>query len=300
METAGTNEEGKTSRNRIEKGNDGMEETLYTIGEVAKLANVSIQTLRYYDQIGLFKPAYVDPETNYRYYKDLQLYHLDLIKSLKYIGTSLEDIKKVQQLKREDLLQFMNEQEQIIEAQLARLREIQQNVVHAKRRIKKQLNYPVFGEVVIREEEEMRIIQAAAKNLTPLDLLNASYSELKRIVEAEEGVINNSYGAIISHQPYSHIDEITYTKIFTPILTDKRISTISTEIEVSKIPAARYACIYYIFSPEVYFPNLKKLMDYVTDHNFRAVGDIYELFTSSNYSPNEHEYIVEMKIRITD
>ncbi|MGN7402078.1 MerR family transcriptional regulator [Cytobacillus praedii] len=277
-----------------------MEETLYTIGDVAKLANVSIQTLRYYDQIGLFKPAYVDPETNYRYYKDLQLYHLDLIKSLKYIGTSLEDIKKVQRLKREDLLQFMNEQEEIIEAQLARLREIQQNVVHAKKRIQKQLNYPVFGEVVIRQEEEMRIIQAAAKNLNPLDLLNASYSELKRIVEAEEGVINNSYGAIISYQPYSHLDEITYKKIFTPILTDKRISTISTEIEVSKIPEGRYACIYYTFSPEVYFSSLKKVMDYVSHHNLQVTGDIYELFTSSNYSPNEHEYIVEMKIRIAD
>ena len=277
-----------------------MEETLYTIGEVAKLANVSIQTLRYYDQIGLFKPAFVDPETNYRYYKDLQLYHLDLIKSLKYIGTSLEDIKKVQQLKREELLDFMNEQEGIIEAQLARLREIQQNVEHAKRRIEKQLNYPSFGEVVIREEEELRIIQAAAKNLTPLDLLNASYSELKRVVEEEEGVINNSYGAIISYQPYSNIDEITYTKIFTPILTDKRISTISTEIEVSKIPAGRYACIYYTFTPELYFQNLKKLMDYAMSHHLQVTGDIYELFTTSNYSPNEHEYIVEMKIRIAD
>lgn len=277
-----------------------MEEALYTIGEVAKLANVSIQTLRYYDQIGLFKPAYVDPETNYRYYKDLQLYHLDLIKSLKYIGTSLEDIKKVQQLTREDLLLFMNEQEKIIEGKLIRLREIQQNVVHAKRRIQKQLNYPVFGEVVIRDEDEMRIIQAAANNLTPLDLLNASYSELKRIVEEEEGVINNSYGAIITNQPYSYIEEITYTKIFTPILTDKRISTISTEIEVSKIPEGRYACIYYIFSPEVYFSNLKKLMDYVSNHHLQVTGDIYELFTSSNYSPSEQEYIVEMKIQIAD
>lgn len=277
-----------------------MEEALYTIGEVAKLANVSIQTLRYYDQIGLFKPAYVDPETNYRYYKDLQLYHLDLIKSLKYIGTSLEDIKKVQQLTREDLLLFMNEQEKIIEGKLIRLREIQQNVVHAKRRIQKQLNYPVFGEVVIRDEDEMRIIQAAANNLTPLDLLNASYSKLKRIVEEEEGVINNSYGAIITNQPYSYIEEITYTKIFTPILTDKRISTISTEIEVSKIPEGRYACIYYIFSPEVYFSNLKKLMDYVSNHHLQVTGDIYELFTSSNYSPSEQEYIVEMKIQIAD
>ena len=64
----------------------------YSIGEVAKITNVSIQTLRYYDKIGIFKPAYIDPENNYRYYKDGQLFYLDIIKSLKFIGTSLDDI----------------------------------------------------------------------------------------------------------------------------------------------------------------------------------------------------------------
>lgn len=278
-----------------------LKEMLYTIGDVAKLANVSIQTLRYYDQINLFKPAYVDPKTNYRYYKDLQLYHLDLIKSLKYIGTSLEDIKKVQFLKSEDLLVFLNEQEDIIESQLVRLEEIQRNVAYAKKRIQKQQSYPMFGKVIIQEEEEMRILQTVAKNLNPLDLLNASYSELKKIVEFEEGVINNSYGAIISYQPYANIEEITYKHIFTPILTNKHISTISTEMEVTTIPAARYACIYYLYSPEIYFLNLKKLLDYILVHDIQVTGDIYELFMQTHYSQNdEGEYIVEMKICIVD
>ncbi|RND01213.1 MerR family DNA-binding transcriptional regulator [Lysinibacillus halotolerans] len=57
-------------------------EKLYSIGEVSKLMNISIKALRYYDKIGLFKPAYVDPNSNYRYYSDFQLYRLDLIKSL--------------------------------------------------------------------------------------------------------------------------------------------------------------------------------------------------------------------------
>lgn len=71
-----------------------MKESYYSIGEVSKLANVSIKALRYYDKIDLFKPAYVDPDTSYRYYTDAQLIHLDLIKSLKYIGTPLEEMKK--------------------------------------------------------------------------------------------------------------------------------------------------------------------------------------------------------------
>ncbi|MGW8264422.1 MerR family DNA-binding transcriptional regulator, partial [Bacillus sp. LR--39] len=34
-----------------------MKESYYSIGEVSKLANVSIKALRYYDKIDLFKPA---------------------------------------------------------------------------------------------------------------------------------------------------------------------------------------------------------------------------------------------------
>lgn len=88
-----------------------MKESYYSIGEVSKLANVSIKALRYYDKIDLFKPAYVDPDTNYRYYTDSQLYHLDLIKSLKYIGTPLEEMKKAQELEMEELFAFYTEQE---------------------------------------------------------------------------------------------------------------------------------------------------------------------------------------------
>ena len=44
-----------------------------SIGKVSKLKNVSIKSLRYYDQIGILKPAFVNTETNYRYYTEDQL-----------------------------------------------------------------------------------------------------------------------------------------------------------------------------------------------------------------------------------
>lgn len=36
-----------------------------SIGEMAKLSGVHIKSLRYYDRIGVLKPAYVDPKTNH-------------------------------------------------------------------------------------------------------------------------------------------------------------------------------------------------------------------------------------------
>lgn len=41
---------------------------LFTIGEFSIMTGISIHSLRYYDEIGALKPAYVDPVSNYRYY----------------------------------------------------------------------------------------------------------------------------------------------------------------------------------------------------------------------------------------
>lgn len=66
---------------------------LLSIGEMAKLNNVSVQRLRYYDNIGLFSPAHINEQSNYRYYTSEQSAHLAIIKQLQYIGLSLLEIK---------------------------------------------------------------------------------------------------------------------------------------------------------------------------------------------------------------
>ena len=63
-----------------------------SIGKVSKLKNVSIKSLRYYDQIGILKPAFVNTETNYRYYTEDQLYLLDAITVCIKLGIPLKDL----------------------------------------------------------------------------------------------------------------------------------------------------------------------------------------------------------------
>jgi len=67
---------------------------LLRIGEFSKLTGVPIRTLRYYDEIDLFKPAEIDLFTDYRYYKEEQVEDLELINKLKSVGFSLEEIKQ--------------------------------------------------------------------------------------------------------------------------------------------------------------------------------------------------------------
>ena len=67
---------------------------MFSIGEVSKCQNISKQTLIFYDKIGLFQPAYVDPNNGYRYYSANQIDYLDTILIMKKIGFSLSEIKK--------------------------------------------------------------------------------------------------------------------------------------------------------------------------------------------------------------
>jgi len=62
------------------------------IGVFARLGEVSIKTLRHYDDIGLLTPAYVDDWSGYRYYTLEQLPRLYRILALKDLGFSLDEI----------------------------------------------------------------------------------------------------------------------------------------------------------------------------------------------------------------
>lgn len=68
---------------------------LYSIGEVAKIMGISIQTLRYYSSINILNPRYINPSTGYRYYSADQLHFIDRIKYLQKLGLSLEEIGSI-------------------------------------------------------------------------------------------------------------------------------------------------------------------------------------------------------------
>ena len=50
-----------------------LEDTMFKIGEFSKLTQVSIRMLRYYDEMGIFKPEKVDTFTGYRMYSASQI-----------------------------------------------------------------------------------------------------------------------------------------------------------------------------------------------------------------------------------
>lgn len=65
---------------------------MYKIGEFSKIVNMSVRTLRYYDEINILKPGYVDNFSNYRYYTEENIGEANLITILRSVGFSLEEI----------------------------------------------------------------------------------------------------------------------------------------------------------------------------------------------------------------
>ena len=63
------------------------------IGEFSKLSRVSIRMLRYYDAIGLLKPAETDRFTDYRYYSEAQLPVVCRITALRDMGFPLAEVR---------------------------------------------------------------------------------------------------------------------------------------------------------------------------------------------------------------
>jgi DNA-binding transcriptional MerR regulator len=65
---------------------------VFKISEFSRLSQISVKTLRYYDQLGLLKPAHTDPLSGYRYYTAEQLFRLNRILAFKELGFTLEQI----------------------------------------------------------------------------------------------------------------------------------------------------------------------------------------------------------------
>lgn len=108
------------------------------IGELSKISQVSVKTLRYYDEVGLLKPLEIDRFTGYRYYSFDQLPRLNRILALKDLGLTLEQIAQLLneqltaeqlrgmfRLKQVELQQRMREEGERLARVEARLKQIE-------------------------------------------------------------------------------------------------------------------------------------------------------------------------------
>jgi DNA-binding transcriptional MerR regulator len=86
----------------------------YRIGVFAELSGVSTKTLRFYDEIGLLRPASVDARTRYRLYLPNQLEELASILALKDVGLPLAEVRELTKSNK-DRREVLNQLKKTIE-----------------------------------------------------------------------------------------------------------------------------------------------------------------------------------------
>jgi DNA-binding transcriptional MerR regulator len=106
----------------------------WKVGEIAQLAGLTVRTLRYYDQIGLYSPS-GHSDSGHRLYTESDITRLQQILSLKELGLSLDEIKSV--LSGDQVSLF-----DIVSLQIARIKEnliVQQKLLRELEHVSNQM-----------------------------------------------------------------------------------------------------------------------------------------------------------------
>ncbi|TMV50052.1 MerR family transcriptional regulator [Paenibacillus mesophilus] len=109
-------------------------ESLISIGQLSTNIGVSIRTIRYYEEVGILKPAKTS-ESNYRYYGRDEMDKLQLILFLKNLGFSLQSIRAaLADDGRASILAKVRERQSSLDAELQQMllkKELLESVVSA-------------------------------------------------------------------------------------------------------------------------------------------------------------------------
>lgn len=94
----------------------------YSSGEFARMAQVSIRTIRFYDKQNILKPSYVS-DSGARFYTDSDFARLQQILLLKYLGFSLDDIREmtIDDMDYRFLLNSLNLQKKLVQDRIEQM-----------------------------------------------------------------------------------------------------------------------------------------------------------------------------------
>ncbi|MBO4775473.1 MAG: MerR family transcriptional regulator [Lachnospiraceae bacterium] len=93
---------------------------LLKIGELAKLAGVSVKALHVYEKKNVIKPVWIDENTGYRYYSPDQFRLVEALIGLQDMGFSLDEISKILSGKcsKEEISSMFDEKELLLQERI--------------------------------------------------------------------------------------------------------------------------------------------------------------------------------------
>ncbi len=246
---------------------------MYSIGKFSNLCNVPVKTIRYYSDIGLLEPSFIDEVTGYRYYDYDKMKELNTIQVLKNCHFSLKEIEQVikGENNQQDLELRLHKKVQELEHQQEIIAEQIQTIVQVKNSIKNAETFnlkPTLSSCYIEERPEMQVLFIREKiNIIEMDRL---VQKLFERIYAYQLEVEGELTAIFHQQDRKQ--NVADVELLLPV----KATHLAEHIKV--IPEGRYACI-HVKGPysELHF-GYSRLQEWLTEQSLQAEGTFMEQY----------------------
>lgn len=267
---------------------------MFKIGEFSKFCFVTVKTLRYYDKIGLLRPARVDETTGYRYYAAEQVSCLNRILALKDLGLSLEQIgslvnsdltanqiRGMLRLRQAELHQQMdNDQSRLAQVEW-RLQQIE--------RLGSRLDH----DVVIKVVAEQPVASIRAK--VPVDQIIPLFGEIYSFLETSGVPPVGPLTAVYFDEdfPSGPFDTQIAVPIGTAIPEDDRIVN-------NRLPGVgKMACVVHEGSFETMGKAYQQLLSWIDANRYHVAGPIREVhFQGPHTCADSDSFVTEIQLPV--
>ncbi len=259
-----------------------MRNNYFSIGEISRLYNIPIKTLRYYDEIGLLKPAKVDEENQYRYYSVEQFIVIDLIKNSKMMGLPLTDIKKMvnAELTVDKVEATVGNQIRQYEKRIQDLKKVQKSM---------QLYLDVISGAKSQELGKIHMVKEKCRYAVsysyPSNNIEDTEIQLRKAFlqsGSRETEVYPVFGAVCNYEKYKSNGRITYEDI-------RKYGVIEGKDNTIVLPEGNYLTVYFDEPATMKSKYYKLMLEYIEAENLTPKGDFNEMWLIPRLDENQME-----------
>jgi len=262
-----------------------VNKTKLKIGEFSQMMQVTVKTLRHYEQKGLLKPNEVDEWTGYRYYTVGQMQKLQSIRELQRLGFSLDEIRDLyEDDSHTPEIQQIDEKIRETERLLRQLTTRRDRLLEwrdSRKKIKKMEKFSIqrLPEIIVASHREIIPNYAA---LGPL-CVNKIGPEMQRLGCK---CPPPGYCFTIEHnKEYKPTDvDIEYSEQVEALGTDSDI------IQFKRLPAVPKAlCLKHIGPYEKFYESFAEAFRYIEEHGYKVVGQPRTSYVDGEWNQDDPE-----------
>ena len=243
---------------------------LFSIGQMAKLFDMNIRTLRYYDQIGLLKPETVNADTGYRYYSSAQFERLNTIRYLRALDVPIERIAAFFEGRDVELMRG------IFEEQLERVGKKKRELARIERKIRgriAQIDDAVTGALdapEVRDVSERRVVRLA-ESFAPTADLEPLIRDLSKRSNLNDAIFLGKVGVSVSREDLEAHSFGRLSSVF--IVVERADSHVGS---VERITGGPYACIRFHGTHGDAAQHYARLVNFIEESGLVLAGDSVE------------------------